>query len=154
MIGKLFKSPSDGIFVQIFRYVLSGAVACMVDYSALVTLTQTFKLYYLISAAVAFMLGSVVSYILNITWVFDQRTFSDRRLEAILFFSIGVAGLFLNHYCIQFFTETVKLHYLESKAISIITVFVVNFITRKCIFYGPTIKKASLSIDERSLSKE
>ncbi len=131
----LFKAPSDGISVQIFRYILSGSAACAVDYSALVTLTQAFKLYYLTSAAIAFILGSTVSYILNITWVFDQRSFPDRRLEAILFFSIGIAGLFLNHYCIQFFTETVKLHYLGSKAISTISVFAVNFTARKYLLF-------------------
>lgn len=135
MISKLFKAPSDGIWVQVFRYILSGAAACAVDYSTLITLTQTFKLYYLTSAAIAFILGSTVSYILNITWVFDQRVFADRRLEAFLFFSIGIAGLFLNHYCIQFFTETVKLHYLGSKAISTIVVFAVNFIARKYILF-------------------
>ena len=135
MIGKLFEAPSTGILVQIFRYILSGAVACAVDYSTLVTLTQAFKLYYLTSAAIAFMLGSTVSYVLNITWVFDQRSFPDRRMEALLFFSIGIAGLFLNHYCIQFFTETMKLHYSGSKAISTIAVFAVNFIARKYILF-------------------
>ena len=141
----LFKAPSSVISVQIFRYILSGAVACAVDYSTLVTFTQVFKIYYLTSASIAFILGATVSYILNIKWVFDQRTFSDRRLEALLFFSIGIAGLFLNHYCIQFFTETVKLHYLGSKVISTIAVFAVNFIARKYILfrdYGP--KSAAL----------
>jgi putative flippase GtrA len=145
MIGKLFKTPSGDISVQMFRYILSGAAACAVDYSALVTLTQIFKFYYLTSAAIAFMLGSTVSYILNITWVFDQRVFADRRLEALLFFSIGIASLFLNHYCIQFFTETVKLHYLGSKLISTIAVFAVNFIARKFILFrgdGPKIVAA------------
>ncbi|MCX5666102.1 MAG: GtrA family protein, partial [Candidatus Omnitrophica bacterium] len=135
MIKKLFKTPSDDISIQIFRYILSGAAACAVDYSVLVTLTQAFNLYYLTSAAIAFILGSVVSYILNITWVFDRRVFTDRRLEALLFFSIGIAGLFLNHYCIKFFTETVKLHYLGSKVIATIAVFAVNFIARKYILF-------------------
>jgi putative flippase GtrA len=135
MIGKLFKAPSDGIFVQVFRYVLSGAAACAVDYSVLVTLTQAFKLYYLTSAAIAFMLGSAVSYVLNIAWVFDRRTFDDRRVEALIFFSIGIAGLALNHYCMQFFTERVKLHYLGSKTISTIAVFSMNFIAKKCILF-------------------
>ena len=135
MIGKLFKTPSDAISIQIFRYILSGTAACAVDYTALVALTQVFKIYYLTSAAIAFMLGSTVSYILNITWVFDRRVFTDRRLEALLFFSIGIVGLFLNHYCIKFFTETVKLHYLGSKVISTIAVFAVNFIARKFILF-------------------
>ena len=149
MIGKLFKSTSDDISVQIFRYILSGAAACAVDYSALITLTQAFKLYYLTSAAIAFMLGAMVSYILNITWVFDQRAFADRRLEAVLFFSIGIVGLFLNHYCIQFFTETVKLHYLGSKVISTIAVFAVNFIARKYILFRGDGPKSVSPIAER-----
>ncbi|MEI6862781.1 MAG: GtrA family protein [Candidatus Omnitrophota bacterium] len=135
MIRKIFKAPTDSVYIQIFRYILSGSVACVVDYSALVTLTQVFKLYYLTSAAIAFMLGAAVSYVLNITWVFDQRAFSDRRMEALLFFSIGIAGLFLNHYCIQFFTEAVKLHYLGSKVISTIAVFTVNFTARKFLLF-------------------
>jgi len=135
MIIKIFKAPTDSVYIQIFRYILSGSVACAVDYSTLVTLTQVFKLYYLTSAAIAFMLGAAVSYVLNITWVFDQRAFSDRRMEALLFFSIGIAGLFLNHYCIQFFTEAVKLHYLGSKVISTIAVFTVNFTARKFLLF-------------------
>jgi putative flippase GtrA len=143
MINKLFKAPPGGISVQLFRYILSGAAACAVDYSALVTLTQAFKLYYLTSAAIAFMLGSTVSYILNVTWVFDRRVFADRRMEAALFFSIGIAGLFLNHYCIQFFTETVKLHYLGSKVISTIVVFAVNFVARKYILFRADGQKSA-----------
>ncbi|MDD5173464.1 MAG: GtrA family protein [Candidatus Omnitrophota bacterium] len=135
MIDRFFRSQSDAISVQMFRYVLSGAVACVVDYSMLVMLTQAFKLYYLTSAAIAFMLGATVSYILNIIWVFDRRAFADRRLEAILFFSIGIAGLFLNHYCIRFFTESAHFHYMASKVISTIAVFAVNFSARKYILF-------------------
>jgi putative flippase GtrA len=142
MINRFFRAPSDDLRIQLFRYILSGAVACAVDYSVLVTLTQVFRLYYLTSAAIAFMLGSTVSYVLNITWVFDRRAFVDRRLEALLFFSIGFAGLFLNHYCIQFFTETVKLHYLGSKVISTIAVFAVNFSARKYILFRGAVSKS------------
>ena len=142
MINRFFRDPSDDLRIQLFRYILSGAVACAVDYSVLVTLTQVFRLYYLTSAAIAFMLGSTVSYVLNITWVFDRRAFVDRRLEALLFFSIGLAGLFLNHYCIQFFTETVKLHYLGSKVISTIAVFAVNFSARKYILFRGAVSKS------------
>lgn len=135
MINRLFRAAPDDIFVQVFRYILSGAAACVVDYSVLITLTQAFKVYYLVSAAIAFILGSTVSYLFNITWVFNQRAFSDRRLEILLFFSIGAAGLFLNHYCIQFFTEVVRMHYIGSKVISTIIVFVMNFTARKYILF-------------------
>jgi putative flippase GtrA len=135
MIERLFKYQTDSVPVQAFRYFLAGTLAFAVDYSALAALTGVFKVYYLTSAAIAFILGATISYILSITWVFSERAFRDRRLEAIFFFSIGIVGLFLNHYCMLFFTETVKLHYLSSKSISIIAVFAVNFSARKYILF-------------------
>lgn len=135
MMEKLFEYPADNIPIQMFRYVLAGALAYAVDYGALAMLTNAFKVYYLTSAAIAFMLGAVISYILSITWVFNERTFKDRRLEASIFISIGIMGLFLNHYCMWFFTETVNLHYLSSKFISTIAVFAVNFSARKFILF-------------------
>ena len=135
MIDKLFKIPSDRTSVQMFRYILSGTVACVIDYTALATLTQAFRIYYLVSAAIAFMLGMLTSYILNVAWVFDKRTFKNRELEVSIFFSIGIAGLVLNHFCIQFFTESIKLHYIFSKVIATIAVFVMNFSARKYILF-------------------
>ena len=135
MIEKLFKYQTHSISVQVFRYVLAGSLAGAIDYSTLIMLTSVFKVYYLTSAAIAFILGTATSYILNITWVFDKRTLKDKRLEAFIFLGIGIAGLFLNHYCIMFFTESVKLHYLISKVISTIAVAGVNFSARKYILF-------------------
>lgn len=136
MKSKVLNFPSDGIFsFQIFRYILSGSVACAIDYAVLATLVQVFKLYYLTSASIAFLSGLAVSYFLNIAWVFDRNSFSNKRLEAFLFFLTGIIGLLLNHYCIQFFTEILKLYYLASKLASTILVFVTNFATRKYIIF-------------------
>ena len=135
MIYRYFRESADTISVQVFRYVLAGTVACIVDYSVLFTLTNTFNLYYLTSAAVAFILGSVTSYILNVTWVFDRRAFGNWHAEAAIFFFIGIIGLFLNHYCLRLFTENAHLHYMVSKAISTIVVFALNFSARKYILF-------------------
>ena len=135
MIQKLFKYQTDSISIQAFRYVLAGTLAYAIDYSALITLTHFFKIYYLMSAAIAFLLGAAVSYMLNISWVFDGRTFKSRYLEVSIFLAIVITGLFINHYCILFFTETVKLHYLVSKFVSTILVGWLNFSARKYILF-------------------
>ena len=135
MIQKLFKYQADSISIQAFRYVLAGTLAYMIDYSTLIVLTHVFNLYYLMSAAIAFVLGAATSYILNISWVFDGGIFKNRYLEASIFLTIVIAGLFLNHFCILFFTETVKLHYLISKFISTIVVGWLNFSARKYILF-------------------
>lgn len=135
MIEKLFKYQTDSISVQAFRYVLAGTLAYAIDYSTLIMLTHIFNVYYLMSAAIAFLLGAATSYILNISWVFDGRIFKNKYLEGSIFLAIVITGLFLNHFCILFFTETVKLHYLASKFISTIVVGWLNFSTRKYILF-------------------
>ncbi len=135
MIDRFFKETADDISVQVFRYVLAGTLAYIVDYSVLIILTEVFKVYYLASAAMAFILGAVVSYALNVSWVFNERVFKSKSLEFSLFFMIGIGGLFLNHYCILFFTEAVKLHYLVSKLVSSIVISAVNFSARKYMLF-------------------
>jgi len=135
MIEKLFKYQTNSISVQAFRYVLAGALAYAIDYSALIMLVSIFKLHYLTSAAIAFMLGAATSYVLNIAWVFDGGVSKNKYLEASIFFAVVITGLFLNHYCILFFTNSVKLHYLISKFISTIAVGGFNFSARKYLVF-------------------
>ena len=135
MAERLFRNPAANIPIQVFRYVLAGGLAYIADYSSLIIFTEFFKIYYLMSAAAAFLLGSMASYVLNVAWVFDKRTFNNRYLEISIFCLIAVVGLFLNQYCIWFFTENVKLHYLYSKIIATMVVFVVNFFARKYVLF-------------------
>ncbi|MDP8299729.1 MAG: GtrA family protein [Candidatus Tantalella remota] len=132
---KLFKDSTDNVYVQIFRYILAGSVAYAVDYTSLIVFVEVFRVYYLTAAAAAFLLGLTTSYILNVAWVFSNRTIKNRKLEILIFASIGIVGLLLNHYCIWFFTESMKLHYIGSKFISTILVFIVNFSTRKYFLF-------------------
>lgn len=81
------------------------------------------------------MLGSVVSYALNVMWVFSERTLKSKRLEFVIFVLISVVGIILNHYCILIFTEKVHLHYLASKLVSSVVISAVNFFARKFILF-------------------
>ncbi len=135
MVGRLFRDPTDSISIQIFRYVIAGTLAYVIDYSMLIVYVEIFGMYYLTAAAIAFLIGAVTSYILNTAWVFNKRAFKDMRLEFAVFISLGVAGLFLNHWCIKLFTEAVNLHYLVSKLISAMLVSAVNFAARKYILF-------------------
>jgi len=135
MVGKLFKDPTDSISIQVFRYVLAGTLAYVIDYSMLIVYVEIFGMYYLTAAAIAFLIGAITSYILNTAWVFNKRAFKDMRLEFAVFIALGAAGLFLNHWCIKFFTESVNLHYLVSKLISAMVVSAANFSARKYILF-------------------
>ena len=135
MVEKLFRQPTDNIFIQAFRYVLSGALAYGVDYCSLIVFVEIFKIYYLTAALVAFLLGSITAYILNVRWVFDKRAFKNRYFEISIFVVIGVVGLILNQYIIWFFTENVNFHYVFSKLVATMIVVIWNFFARKYILF-------------------
>jgi len=135
MVEKLFKQATDNIYIQVFRYVLAGALAYGLDYCSLIVFVEIVKIHYLTAALVAFLIGAVTSYILNVRWVFDSRTFNNKYYEILIFVVIGVVGLIMNQCIIWFFTENASFHYLFSKLVATMIVFVWNFFARKYILF-------------------
>lgn len=134
-IARLFTKLTNNIYIQAFRYVLSGVVAFSVDFLTLFFLTEYLKIYYMISAGIAFILGLLTSYILNIKWVFINRKFNNKMIEMSLFLLIGVIGIILNLASIWVFTEYLGLFYLFSKIIATVIVFLWNFLAKKIILF-------------------
>ena len=56
-LEKLFRQNTDKTIIQLFRYIFVGGAAFIVDFGSLYILTDIFGIYYLISAAIAFILG-------------------------------------------------------------------------------------------------
>lgn len=129
-------SKSDKTFIQLLRYGIVGGIAYCVDFGFLIFLTEVIKIHYLISAAIAFILGLLTNYALSIFWVFSKRTLADKRIEFLIFSIIGIIGLGLNEVIIWFFTELIHFHYLISKIFSTIVVFFWNFLARKKVLFS------------------
>jgi len=130
-----FSEPVDDPFVQLFRYFWVGGVAFIVDFSVLFAMTHFAKVHYLISAAVAFVLGLATNYTLSVSWVFKQRKLQNAVLEFLIFGLVGIAGLGLNELIMWTCTDKAGFHYLVSKIISTGMVFFFNFIFRKLLLF-------------------
>ena len=135
-IKRLIFNKSDKTSVQFFKYVLVGGIAYCIDFGSLFFLTEIVKIHYLLSAAIAFILGLSTNYALSILWVFSKRAFANKRVEFFIFSVIGLVGLGLNEVIIWFFTEFVHFHYLISKIFSTAVVFLWNFVARKKILFS------------------
>ena len=135
MLEKLFRAPAGHISTQAFRYTLAGTAAYTVDYCLLILFVEILGIHYLTASLVAFLAGAATSYILNVKWVFDSRTFNNRYFEIFIFCVIGLVGLAQNQFIIWFFTENTHFHYLVSKLLASIIVFVWNFFARKYILF-------------------
>jgi putative flippase GtrA len=130
-IDKLIKNQTDSTHIQFFRYIFVGGAAFIVDFVSLFIFTDIFGVYYLISAAIAFILGLVANYALSINWVFNKRTLENRWSEFTIFAVIGIIGLGLNELIIWLFTDYVGLYYLISKIIAAALILFWNFFARK-----------------------
>jgi putative flippase GtrA len=109
-----------------------GGIAFVVDFGLLFLLTAYAGLHYQWSAAISFIAGLAVNYMISITWVFNADEGSRNRLyEFLMFAVVGVIGLGLNALIIYVFTELVGVYYLISKIISTIIVFLWNFLGRR-----------------------
>jgi putative flippase GtrA len=131
----LWIGETQSTTAQLLRYTVVGGVAFGVDFGSLYALTDGLHVHYLISAAIAFMLGLATNYALSVSWVFNRRTLANKWAEFSVFAGIGVVGLGLNEGFIWFFTETVRLHYLLSKIVSTFFVFLWNFFARKMTLF-------------------
>ena len=135
MIRKLLLNKTDSVAIQLLRYTVVGGFAFVIDFLSLYILTELFGIYYLVSAAVAFVFGLLTNYLLSIVWVFDTRAVQNQWVEIGIFAFIGIIGLGLNEVLIWGFTEKAHFHYLVSKAVATFFVFFWNFIARKLALF-------------------
>lgn len=134
-VNKLFITPTQNTFLQLFRYGFVGGMAFVVDYGTLFACTEYFSLHHLLSAAIAFLLGLIVNYLLSTSWVFAYRQMTNRYVEFVVFAIIGIVGLGLNELIIYIGTDVCSLHYMLSKLISTAIVFFWNFFARKLALF-------------------
>ena len=125
----------DTIF-QLIRYGFVGGIAFVADYFSLYAFTEYMGIPYLVSAAIAFMIGLTVNYVLSNIIVFTTHRLHNKWLEFAIFAIIGVIGLGLNEIIMYCASELIGLHYMISKLISTALVFFWNFFARKLtLFY-------------------
>jgi putative flippase GtrA len=135
-INILFKTEADNTFSQFCRYIYVGGLAFWLDYSCLYLLTEVFKMYYLTSATLSFLLGLFTNYLLSIFWVFNQRNINNQWIEFVIFSFIGLVGIGFNLSFMWFFTDIIQLHYMGSKIIAAGFVFMWNFFARKFLLFS------------------
>jgi putative flippase GtrA len=137
MLKDFFTKKSNNGLLQLARYFLVGAISASADFASLFVLTEYAHLHYIISGFVGFLLGLTTNYFLCLLWVFaENRTPRKKRVEFLLFVVIGAVSLVLNLILMWFFTEKFNLHYIFSKVVSTVIVFLWNFFSRKLLLWN------------------
>ena len=131
---KFFIEATDDTKLQFFRYLFVGGFAAVVNIGFLYIFKECFGFYYLVANICSFTLGLITNYILSKAIVFTKEEKINKLLEFIIYAIIGIIGLLLDTLFIWIFTEKIGIHYMLSKIISTLLVFIWNFGGRKCIY--------------------
>lgn len=123
---------------ELFRYIISGFIAFFCDFAILVTATEVFGIHYLVSNIAGYSVGLIVSYTININWVFNHRRFGDKQHHEFVYFTVIVfTGLGISELVLWAATESGDIHYTWSKVVSTFFVFVFNFIVKRRLLFSP-----------------
>jgi putative flippase GtrA len=135
LVSALLVERTDSVWVQFFRYGIVGGIAFVVDFGTLWAFTHFVGLHYLLSALVGFVAGLTTNYLLSINFVFSQRKLTSRSREFGLFALVGVIGVGINELVMWLFTDGLGTHYLISKVIATVIVYLWNFTARKKLMF-------------------
>jgi putative flippase GtrA len=135
-INTLFKEDTDSIFIQFFRYLFVGGFAFLVDFFLLYFFSDVCGIYYLVSAALSFIISLIVNYLISVYWVFNKNKIDNKLFEFGVFSLIGVVGLIFTEIILYLCTDIFGIYYLVSKIIATAVVMFWNFLARRIMFYG------------------
>jgi dolichol-phosphate mannosyltransferase len=120
---------------RIFRFVISGGLAVLVNLSVLFFLTEFFHVYYLFSAVLSFSAGFFVTFFLQKFWTFQCDDVSKIPKQFGTTLVVAVSNLFLNTFLIFIFVETVHLWYMFAQVVaSLLISFETYFLYKNVIF--------------------
>ena len=132
----IFLTPTKNGFLQFFRYVFVGGIATVVDFGLLFVLTDLVHIHHLISAIISFIAGLTTNFVLSKFLVFKANEARVTPfMEFVSYALIGIIGLGLTELILFLFTTLLTLHYMLSKIIATVIVFLWNYVARKMIVY-------------------
>ncbi len=123
--------PSDSGLVQFLRYGLASVLVFLIDFSLLFMITEFLGVYYLISAALAFLVGMFLKHFFCVKWIFKRRRFQSAKKELLIFMFIGFGTLSVSELVLWLVTDWAGVYYLYSKVVVTFVMVGFKFTLRK-----------------------
>jgi putative flippase GtrA len=122
------KAINPGTKRQLLRFLVVGCSAVATDFSSYFVLLNL--LNHAPAKAISFILGTIVAYIFNKYWTFNQPIHSGTEMIrfATLYASTLATNVAVNHIALQLAPSLVLLAFLVATSISTI----LNFFGQKC----------------------
>ena len=128
MINKI---KDNKLLLQIFKFVIVGGIATIIDFIVLVFLKEIIGLNEIVANTISFTVSVIYNYIASVKWVFDVDKDKNKSKQFITFITFSIIGLLLNNLILWICIDKLSIYYLIGKVIATGLVMVFNFITRK-----------------------
>lgn len=119
------------LFKQIFRFIIVGGIATIIDWTIYYILFNIFEINPLITNILSFSVAVVYNCIASIKWVFTVDENKNKKQIFIEFVILSIIGLIISEILLYIFVDTIKINEMISKVLATIIVMTFNFVTRK-----------------------
>lgn len=102
---------------KLFRYIVSGGSAAVVDLFALHIFVRYLNMWYVLAAILAFLIAFGVSFTLQKFWTFKDIS-KKVTSQATIYFIVSSINLGINTLLMYIFVDYAHIHYLLSQIIA------------------------------------
>ena len=114
---------------QIGRFLTTGALATAAHIAVLIVAVELFNVSPLVGSSAGYLVGGIISYLLNYHWTFVSRT--THRIAVFKFVLMVLSGFLLNGVLLDLTLRTLKIHYFLCQIIASCAVVCWNFCISK-----------------------
>ena len=119
------------LLVQIFKFVIVGGIATVLDWAIYFVLYNYFKIEPLIGNIISFSISTVYNYWASTKWVFEVNKNKSKNRMFVEFIIFSTIGLGLTELLLWIGIKLLNVNAMVMKIIATMIVMVFNFVTRK-----------------------
>ena len=114
--------------IKILRFIISGGTATVADLAFLYIFTDLFHIWYVASAAMAFVIAFTISFIAQKFWTFNDHSLDTIRAQGSMYFLVALISLLVNTYAVYSLVDYLHFYYILAQIVVSAFIAVVNYI--------------------------
>ena len=126
---------------KVLKFFLSGGISTFINVAVLFICTHYFHIWYVGSAAIAFVVSVVASFTLQKLWTFDEKALNKVHTQFFAYAVIITVNLLLNMAIIYSLVEYLNIHYVLSQIIASALIAIESYFAYSIFVFRTTARK-------------